>query len=96
MEITIKEEGRVVPIQRLSKGAKDQVFLSLRFAISDLLSEEMKIPFIFDDPFVGTDSKRLTRIKETIEKEQGQRQILILSHQSQYRNWGKEVEINRH
>jgi|GEM_PF-1374550 len=95
MEIRIKEEGRVVPIQRLSKGAKDQVFLSLRFAISDLLSEEMKIPFIFDDPFVGTDEKRLTRIKETIEKEQGERQIFVLSHQSQYRNWGKEVEITR-
>lgn len=95
MEIAVLEEGRIVPLQSLSKGAKDQVFLSLRFAISDILSEEMKIPFVFDDPFVGTDNKRLARIKETIENEQGERQIFILSHQSQYRNWGKEIQVTR-
>ncbi len=94
MEVAVKEEGRGLPIQSLSKGARDQVFLSLRFAISDLLSEEIIIPFIFDDPFVGTDHKRLTKIKETMDKEKKNRQIFILSHQAQYRSWGKEIEIH--
>lgn len=93
MEVVVKEDGREVSLQSLSKGARDQLFLSLRFAIADLLSEELKLPFIFDDPFVGTDKKRLERIREAVEKQSRDRQIFILSHQNQYRDWGNEIEV---
>ncbi len=90
----IKESGRSVTMESLSKGARDQVYLSLRFAIADLLAEEAKLPLIFDDPFTSTDAARLARIKAILESQAPERQFFILAHADHYSGWGKAIDIS--
>ena len=52
--------GRLIPIEQVSSGTMDQVYLALRIAAGRLLQGRKKeLPFIFDDSFVNYDSNRL-------------------------------------
>src|SRR5690625_6973285 len=48
-------------VDELSKGTIDQLYICLRLAISEIMSEKHKLPFIMDDAFVHFDSKRTDR-----------------------------------
>jgi uncharacterized protein YhaN len=86
-------DGREVEVYSLSKGAQDQLYLSLRFAIGDLLAENTKLPFIFDDPFVSSDDNRLRNIKAIVEEMANERQIIILSHRKDFEDWGTPIQL---
>ncbi len=80
---------RAVPAQ-LSKGAQDQLYLSLRLAIADLMASDLRLPFIFDDPFLNCDDERLGRIRETLDAiAAGGRQVLLFSHRPDFTTWGE-------
>ncbi len=93
LNLGIREGGRPVTLESLSKGARDQIYLSLRFAIADLLAEEVKLPLLFDDPFTSTDSVRLARIQAMLANQAAVRQFFILAHAAQYAGWGQNIEI---
>lgn len=60
-------------INQLSQGTIDQLYVSLRIAISTVMSEKYSVPFIIDDAFVHFDHKReqaVMRLLEEITKEQ--------------------------
>ena len=80
-------DGVIVEAGLLSAGAKDQLFLALRLAIADILSNEMSLPLILDDSFVNFDEKRLGRVHEVLDKIVDTRQIILLSHNSDYSDW---------
>jgi hypothetical protein len=92
LDISVVDDGIDVLLDTLSRGAKDQLYLSLRFAVGDFLSNETMLPFIFDDTFTNTDIKRLERIREILESEK-ERQFFIISHLDIYKGWGKEIVI---
>ncbi len=94
LNLGIKESGCPITMESLSKGARDQVYLSLRFAIADLLAEELKLPLIFDDPFTSTDAVRLVRIQAILESQAPERQFFILAHADHYTSWGKAIDIS--
>ena len=48
--------------EHLSRGARDGVYICLRMALADLLYENKKLPFIFDDAFAHIDPPRLKRM----------------------------------
>ena len=80
---------RAVPAQ-LSKGAQDQLYLSLRLAIADLMASDLRLPFIFDDPFLNCDDERLGRIRQTLDAiAAGGRQVLLFSHRPDFAAWGE-------
>lgn len=89
------KQGQEIEIEQLSKGAQDQLYLALRFAIADLLSAEVKLPFIFDDPFVACDEKRLNSIHKILENEADNRQFLMLSHDEDFSTWGFPIKITK-
>ncbi|MDD5602947.1 MAG: hypothetical protein PHG48_02535, partial [Eubacteriales bacterium] len=89
----IREKGRPVSLFHLSKGARDQLYISLRFAVADLLAESVRLPMIFDDPFVSTDSARLAAFRKIMEEEAAGRQFILLAHSDSYREWGNPVDI---
>jgi len=91
----IREGGRPVPLESLSKGARDQVYLALRLAVADLLAEEIKLPLIFDDPFTSTDAVRLARIQEMLASQAEERQFFILAHADHYAGWGQTIGISQ-
>ncbi len=91
--IVVSESGRRCSLAQLSKGARDQLYLSLRFALADFLSEERKLPMIFDDPFTSTDFRRLANIRTLLQAHQGGRQFIILTHNDTFYGWGKEIVV---
>lgn len=93
LNINVVENGRNIMLDSLSRGAKDQMYLSLRLAIADLISDDLKLPFIFDDSFTNTDELRLSRIRELLENEKDNRQFFVLAHSTYYDNWGNPIEI---
>lgn len=86
-------DGRVVSPGQLSRGAQDQLYLSLRLAIADLMAEEVNLPFIFDDPFLNFDNDRLARMRQALESLAGDRQVVLLSHRDDLAAWGQPVEV---
>ncbi len=92
-QVQVEEGGRPCDINQLSKGAQDQLYLALRLSIADLIAENLKLPFIFDDPFVSSDSGRLDNIRTILDSTAEERQYAIFSHNSIFSNWGTPVKI---
>lgn len=61
-------------VNELSQGTIDQLYVSLRLAISEIMSEKHGLPFIIDDAFVHFDAVRTKRmismLNQTAEKQQ--------------------------
>ncbi len=72
------ENGNYIPAERLSIGTIDQLYLSLRLAMLDEISNE-KVPIILDEAFAYYDSERLENILLYLVKEFNDRQIIILT-----------------
>jgi len=66
-------------VNELSKGTIDQLYVSLRLAISDIMSKEYCIPFIIDDGFIHFDSIRTKRIMELLRDISGEQQIIVFT-----------------
>ena len=71
------EDGRFVPVERLSQGTIDQMYLGLRLASIDIITEE-KIPIILDETFAFFDDDRLKNILEFINNNYD-KQVIILT-----------------
>ena len=64
----------------LSRGAQDQLFLSLRLALCTLLSEgEEKCPIVLDDALLSFDDERLGYALSLLEELGRERQIVLFS-----------------
>lgn len=91
--IRIVQDGNSVVMAQLSQGARDQLYLSLRLAVADLLAGDIRLPFIFDDPFVTWDQSRLARMRRTVAALARDRQVLILTHREEITAWGHVCKI---
>ena len=60
--------GRYWQAEKLSGGAYDQLYLSIRLALGEKLLKGKKGFFIMDDPFIKADPDRLQRQIETLKK----------------------------
>lgn len=81
------ENGQTAEVIQLSQGAQDQLYLALRLAIADLLSSNLVLPFIFDDPFLNFDEHRLEFARQTVQRLSAERQVLLLSHRREFAGW---------
>lgn len=91
--VKLVDQGKPRTPSQLSQGTRDQLFLALRLAIGDLLAEEVHLPFIFDDPFLNFDEKRLQAVMEQLQILAGERQIFFLSHRTEFQSWGTPVSL---
>lgn len=95
------EDKKAIETKSLSTGTREQLYLSLRFAFADeILSSKptdennrLILPFIFDDPFVNFDSVRLSKVKDLLDSVSEKRQILIFTHNEEYKNWGNFIDL---
>ena len=63
---------------QLSRGTREQLFLSLRMALIDsLCQDDETLPVVFDDIFVNFDEKRSAAARQTLESFAGDKQIII-------------------
>lgn len=96
MNITVVEEDnkdRNVELDSLSGGTLDQLYLSLRVGLGNVLSGNQNIPLIFDDSFVQYDSKRLKNSIEMLAKESERRQIILFTCQEREAEIAKQMNI---
>ena len=70
------EYGELIPLNKLSLGTVDQMYLGFRLAIADKYGN---LPLIFDEAFVYYDDERLENILKTISDFSKEKQVLILS-----------------
>ncbi|MFO8060682.1 MAG: hypothetical protein R6U70_08515, partial [Bacillota bacterium] len=93
-EVGLESGGRPCALEQLSKGARDQLYLALRFAVADVVASEVRLPFIFDDPFVTWDAGRRENLRQMLQEEVKRRQVIVLSHSTDYAGWGEEVALD--
>lgn len=89
-----REDGVILEAEKLSGGAYDQLYFSIRLALGEKLLKGKKGFFIMDDPFIKADPDRLLRQIETLKKiaESGW-QIIYFSAKGEIKEILKE-EIN--
>ena len=87
------ENGNYIPAERLSIGTIDQLYLSLRLAMLDEISNE-KVPIILDEAFAYYDNERLKNILLYLAKEFYDRQIIIFTCTDREKNILNQENIN--
>ncbi len=85
--ITVMQDGALKELDYFSGGTIDQIYLSLRLALLDVVSDQKPLPLIFDDAFCYFDDKRLENFLEILVEFAKKRQIIILTCQK------REMEI---
>ncbi len=96
MNITVmteEENDRKIELENLSGGTLDQLYLSLRIALSNILSGNKNIPLILDDSFVQYDSKRLRKSLEMLSRESERRQVILFTCQEREAELSKGMNI---
>ncbi len=71
--------------EELSRGTRDLLYLCLRLALADEITEQgQSVPLILDDPLVNMDDTRLRAGLELLAELAGERQVLLMTcHQQQ-------------
>jgi len=78
----------------LSVSIKQTIFLAIKFALSDfLIDENYTIPLILDEPFYFMDKERIDKLKSLIEETSKKRQVIIFTHNENFKNWGNYIEL---
>lgn len=62
LEMTYESEAQSRGIEFMSAGTRDVAYLSLRFALSELLFGDKRPPLIFDESFSRLDDRRYARV----------------------------------
>ncbi|MGB8216257.1 MAG: AAA family ATPase [Candidatus Methanoperedens sp.] len=91
-----KKDGKILEAEKLSGGAYDQLYLSIRLALGEKLLKGKKGFFIMDDPFVKADPDRLKKQIEMLGriKDIGW-QILYFSSKSEIKDILKDKIDNK-
>lgn len=78
-KIYVQSNEQLIVLSQLSRGTKDQLFLSIRLALLEINQTE-EIPLVIDDSLVHFDNNRLKNVLNYLTKLQ--RQILLFSAHS--------------
>jgi len=62
------KDGNTLDVEKLSGGAYDQLYLSIRLALGEKLLKGTQGFFIMDDPFIKADRERLERQLDILKK----------------------------
>ncbi len=77
--MVLEEDKRIRPEDYLSKGSIDQLYLSLRLAMADLIFDGEKVPIFLDEPFVSYDGERLANVLNYLLQNKEKYQVFIFT-----------------
>jgi hypothetical protein len=90
----VEADGRPLSAAQLSQGARDQLALALRWAIAELMGDDVALPLVLDDPFLNWDADRSARVAEALRAMAASgRQVWLLSHRAEVGGWGTPVTV---
>ena len=80
LNVSLNTEKKLVPLEQVSSGTMDQVYLALRLASADLMRKDgVQLPLFLDDSFVNYDEDRLRTVLKWLPETFPDRQILVFS-----------------
>ncbi|MDD3278899.1 MAG: AAA family ATPase [Lachnospiraceae bacterium] len=94
MEIGLHTGETYVPLNKVSRGTVEQVYFSLRMAVTEILCQEEPLPLLLDEVFAMYDEKRLTEALKWLSLRGGQ--ILIFTCQRREEESLKRLNIPYH
>ncbi|WP_010529859.1 ATP-binding protein [Lentibacillus jeotgali] len=80
-------------VDELSQGTVDQLYVSLRMGISEVMSKKHRLPFIIDDAFVHFDPKRTKRILSLLSDISFSQQIILFTCKQEIRKASANVTL---
>lgn len=82
LNIFMNTRTKLVPVEQVSSGTMDQIYLALRLAAARLIQPEgEQMPLIFDDSFVLYDDERLRTALKWLTKAYNSQVIIFTCHQ---------------
>jgi uncharacterized protein YhaN len=84
IEVHAPERGDWVPVNALSQGTLDLVFLIARLGLVRLVTGDRRPPLVFDDPFVTLDNDRAARALELLKSIASDFQVIYLTTSDRY------------
>lgn len=82
--VYVTRTGRWEDPRVLSQGARDQFYLGLRLALTDILTGGRRVPLLLDEPFAAFDPERLQAALEWLRRTSRERQILLFTCRPEY------------
>ncbi|MBL8660371.1 MAG: AAA family ATPase [Rhodospirillales bacterium] len=77
----VRADGASCPVDGMSDGTRDQLFLALRLAaVESFLTNDEQLPFVADDLFVHFDDARATAGLKALIELGGKTQVLLFTH----------------
>lgn len=78
--------GTSVPLDSVSGGEREQIYLATRLALAEVLAKDERQLVVLDDVLMATDAGRLARVMTILEEAAQRLQVLILTcHPERYR-----------
>ncbi len=93
LDIKVGFRGSYLPFDKLSTGTMDQIYLSLRLAVSDLLLGKNLMPLIFDDSFAYYDD---SRVKASLQQLSMRQQVILFTCHKREQRLLEELQIPYH
>ncbi|WP_339228847.1 AAA family ATPase [Oceanobacillus sp. FSL K6-2867] len=66
-------------VNELSQGTVDQLYVALRLAISEIMSEKHGLPFVIDDAFVHFDAVRVQKMITILQQAAAKQQVILFT-----------------
>jgi DNA repair exonuclease SbcCD ATPase subunit len=84
IDVHAPERGDWVPVNTLSQGTLDLIYLAARLGLVRLVTGDRRPPLVFDDPFVTLDDERAMRALALLKRVAGDFQIIYLTTSDRY------------
>ncbi|RYL93049.1 hypothetical protein EWI07_08075 [Sporolactobacillus sp. THM7-4] len=80
-----RRDGKLFPASELSRGTAEQLYLSLRIALTELFDAGETLPLIIDDGLVNFDHYREDNVYSLLERLSRRRQVILFTcHESAF------------
>ncbi|MDF2715582.1 MAG: hypothetical protein K0R28_2507, partial [Paenibacillus sp.] len=77
--VAVNRDGEPVDSAKLSRGAAEQLYMAMRFALADETAPDVSLPFVMDDVFVNFDEERLRLCLGMLPSLAERRQLLLFT-----------------
>ncbi len=80
LKVTVRNGGRTIPLEALSRGTIEQVYLALRISAVEILYPGISLPILLDDTFAYYDDARLHNTLKWLSENYSGQVLLFTCH----------------
>ncbi len=94
MHVAAPNSTRQVPVENLSQGTQEQIYVCLRMVLAQALSPKgEQLPLVFDDPSVNSDDRRCFALLDTLLELSQTSQVVVFSHERRVAEWAQKKAV---